>query len=355
MSVFNGNFDPTDWLQEKSLLALQEAAKLVDLANEPDTTSWYSKRLKNHAISMIGRLAPMVVLLHQADENAAKLTEWQSISERGSIALAGWVKKWDITNPNVFTNSLLAEDRSEEEFNEKNTPMEEPLSEAGSDYRDAEKVEIYGSMMTTLMHSELGENAKNLLIWLLYNLRRSDYSDVTIISKKFLPTDCGLSVIETERAYEELYRRGYILKVRNLEGLASDALVLKLMVSGLNDNNKHPTPMEKEVFGYEGARIGGKVTHGNILVIRPPTALFESIARWGINGEALESIKMDLQSKIGEDQIYIETITLDTNDKDKFFNIKVRQVFAGDTKELTAAMEFALVDILKTHLQNSLT
>ena len=41
--------DPNPWLQEKSLAALQEAARLVDLANEPDTTSWYERKLKEYS------------------------------------------------------------------------------------------------------------------------------------------------------------------------------------------------------------------------------------------------------------------------------------------------------------------
>jgi len=44
MSVFEG-FPPGPWLAEKTLAALELAASLVDLANEPDTTAWYRKTL----------------------------------------------------------------------------------------------------------------------------------------------------------------------------------------------------------------------------------------------------------------------------------------------------------------------
>lgn len=41
MSIFDqtSGLDPTDWMREKSLAALEIAVKLVDLANEPDTTA----------------------------------------------------------------------------------------------------------------------------------------------------------------------------------------------------------------------------------------------------------------------------------------------------------------------------
>ena len=53
MSVFR--FDPDDpknpfpYLAEKSLIALQEAARLVDLANEPGTAEWYAQELRGRA------------------------------------------------------------------------------------------------------------------------------------------------------------------------------------------------------------------------------------------------------------------------------------------------------------------
>jgi len=43
MSIFDrqSGMNRMPWLQEKALAALEGAAALVDLANEPDTTRWY--------------------------------------------------------------------------------------------------------------------------------------------------------------------------------------------------------------------------------------------------------------------------------------------------------------------------
>jgi len=68
MSIFDkkSGFDPRPWLKEKTLACLRDAAELVDLANESDTTPWYSRRLRRAASPLIGRLAPMALLVHGA-------------------------------------------------------------------------------------------------------------------------------------------------------------------------------------------------------------------------------------------------------------------------------------------------
>ena len=45
MSIISGEFNPLPWLREKTLRAMQVAGSLVDVANEPDTTAWYKRKL----------------------------------------------------------------------------------------------------------------------------------------------------------------------------------------------------------------------------------------------------------------------------------------------------------------------
>ena len=74
MSIFNpsSGMNALRWIQEKALSALEDAARLVDLANEKDTSPWYAKELRRRAGAMIGRLAPLVALVHGVGEEAAE-------------------------------------------------------------------------------------------------------------------------------------------------------------------------------------------------------------------------------------------------------------------------------------------
>lgn len=65
-----GQRNPVPWLIEKTAIALGEAARLVDLANEPDTNAWYRQALKAAAFPVIGRLAPVVAVLCDRPETA---------------------------------------------------------------------------------------------------------------------------------------------------------------------------------------------------------------------------------------------------------------------------------------------
>jgi hypothetical protein len=77
MSIFDkkSGVDPRPWLEEKALACLRDAAELVDLANESDTTPWHSRRLRRAASPLIGRLAPMALLVHGAGQDALKDAE----------------------------------------------------------------------------------------------------------------------------------------------------------------------------------------------------------------------------------------------------------------------------------------
>ena len=121
MSIFDptSGYIPTDWLKEKSLAALEAAVKLVDLANEPDTTSWYAKNLKHIAEELVSRLVPMTALFHGVAAQGVESEEWQGIIERGTFALTKWCRKWNIANPYRFSESVTARQRDESETIEK--------------------------------------------------------------------------------------------------------------------------------------------------------------------------------------------------------------------------------------------
>ncbi len=109
----------TTWLQEKTLRALQSAVSIVDIANEPDTTAWYKRKLLSHAESIIARLAPVVALLYGAESTAADSEEWQAMLEGGSFALAAWCRKFKIADPHDLGKGSLRHLRAVEEDDEK--------------------------------------------------------------------------------------------------------------------------------------------------------------------------------------------------------------------------------------------
>ena len=118
MSIFSV-FDPTNWLREKTLLALQASVRLVDLANEPDTTPWYRRKILGIAEHLITRLLPIVAFVFCTDEEAAQDKHSRRILKSGSFALGAWCKKWEIANPVEVAMSSIAESRSDEEIEEK--------------------------------------------------------------------------------------------------------------------------------------------------------------------------------------------------------------------------------------------
>lgn len=59
MSIFGegfGGLNPMPWIKEKALAALHDAARFVDLANEPDTTTWYARRLREPEADAVSEL-----------------------------------------------------------------------------------------------------------------------------------------------------------------------------------------------------------------------------------------------------------------------------------------------------------
>jgi hypothetical protein len=95
------------WLQEKSLAALKEAAKLVDLANEPETADWYAKTLRRRGESLVASLLPVVSTLFEADDEAMIPEQVSAVSEGGSFALAKWCKQNRVGDPRDIADNLI--------------------------------------------------------------------------------------------------------------------------------------------------------------------------------------------------------------------------------------------------------
>ena len=346
MSIFSG-YDPNPWLAEKSLAALKEAVRLVDLANEPDTTPWYAKNLKHLASAIIGRLAPIVAFTHQAGETAAGHAEWGSICERGTFAMAAWCKKWKIEDPHAFLQGILAEEMDEAERDEKsNSPGKEMPDKDDPDSAE-KKVWIYGSMIMHLMNPSFPVGSERLLKWLLFGLRTSEYADTVVVNKNFLPTDIGLSIEDTKSAYQDLYDRGLIQRVI-IPDLKTHALALRLVVSGVSDNNKHPEPFQPEEFGAPGIRIAGQPTIGNQLTFSVPAALGAIIHSWPNSDENGDALKTLLQARIGPDQIYIDTIKTVSKENEVEVTLSVRMPFDSNDDGMCLAMSLIAIDWLKS-------
>jgi len=94
--AWDGQDSPVPWLSEKTAIALGEAARLVDLANEPDTNAWYREALKAAALPMIARLAPVVAVLCHRPETANEPHKWEPIAEGGTPALRAWIAQHDL-------------------------------------------------------------------------------------------------------------------------------------------------------------------------------------------------------------------------------------------------------------------
>ena len=201
MSIFSGVFAALPWLQEKTLCALQSAVGLIDLANEPDTTDWYRRNLTAIAEQMFEKLAPVVALLHGAGAEAADREEWKPILAGGSFALATWCRKWKIADPVNMAKGSIKHLRTVEEHEEKAEEIT-PESFSGDTQSALQlKLEIYSSMSQLLLTDKVSGQAQRLLLWMMRGLWLSDPPDVVSVSRKFLPTDIGVSNEETAAAY----------------------------------------------------------------------------------------------------------------------------------------------------------
>ncbi|MDZ4834219.1 MAG: hypothetical protein SGJ27_10620 [Candidatus Melainabacteria bacterium] len=112
---------------------------------------------------------------------------------------------------------------------------------------------------------ELSDHARKMMLWMTGSLWLSDPPDMVAVSKRFLPTDLGVTPQQAQEAYRLLHEEGLIERVAD-DDESTDRLRLRLVAQGLNDS-KHAATCEEVVFGYPGARINGKVTMGDARVL----------------------------------------------------------------------------------------
>jgi hypothetical protein len=321
MSIFDpgSGLNPLPWLQEKSLRALEGAARLVDLANEPDTSRWYAKELRQRGGSLIGTLAPMVALLHGA-RNAASHDEWKGVAERGSFALAAWCKKHDIADPTARAFDLFAQERADDETDAKAEIPDPPPGDTDDLTILNRRCEIYAQLTRRLVQDELPEPARRFLLWSLSHLYLGEATDVVSISRRFLPTDIGITPEEARSAYRCLVDRGYIEPVA---GGSDGALRIRVVGEGINES-KQPPPAADVTFGFPGARVGGQPTIGNVLRVRLSPAHARAVAQWLHDDAALAELATALQADVGADRVFVDSVTVDD---DAAVSVRVRLPF----------------------------
>jgi hypothetical protein len=344
MSIFDGHpgMNPLPWLQEKTLHAIKVAAHLVDLANEPDTTPWYAKELRHRAGLLIGSLAPVVALLHQAGQDAASHEQWEAVVERGSFALAAWCKKFDIANPIEREFNLLAQERDADEQEAKRAEPEAEERDEGQDERAlARKLGIYSYLTLRLVHSDLTEAARRVLLWALSHLELSESADVVALSKRFLPTDVGLTPEETSEAYRLLWEQGFISRVED-RNASPETLLVRLLLGQVNES-KHPLPYKEEQFGFPGARIGGRRTVGNIIMVPLPDSLGKAAARWQFSDADVISLQKMLQRDVGEDRVYIEEVRIEAVEGAAGLCVRLRHTWDEEDHAIEEALRVAAV------------
>lgn len=315
MSIFDPDFpyNPLPWLQEKTLTALEAAAELVDLANEPDTAAWYATALRERAERIVARLAPVVALLHGAGAEAAHHEEWRGIVEGGSLALARWCKKWEVADPRRMAMAALARQADPEEgtAKEETGPQRDPVPADDASGLEL-SLRLCGLMCSRLLDRDMPEGSARLLLWLLANLNGSDRADAVLISKRFLPNDIDLSPEETAEAYRDLYERVFVERVDGVDGNRPDALALRLVVEGLNES-KSPAPFREESFGYPGCRVGGKRTFPHELRIRLKGSTAEAVSRWVVREADGASLREALQAAVGPSVTHIDEATVENH------------------------------------------
>lgn len=345
MSIFdpNSGLNAIPWLQEKVLVVLQVATKLIDLANERDTTAWYRRKLKDLASQLVGRLAPVAALVYGAGDEAAKNEEWGPILEEGTPALARWCKKWDIADPRHEGFGTTVFPRPPDDSAEKGEVSEFEETQPDDLTALERKLQIYSSMSGRLLHDKLSRPAHRLLLWLLHDLWLTTPPDVVAVSRRHLPTDIGVSNEEAATAYKELYDLRLIERVEPREPRErDDRLGIRLIVEGLNDR-KHEVAYREETFGFAGARINGKTTCGNIMTLRLQPAWSAVMERWAHADGELAKLVTFLRVKLSEDRSYVEAVQIEEKRGDRRLRLDHRFPIDEDQIALEKDIE-SLVD-----------
>lgn len=205
----------------------------------------------------------MTALLHGAGAEAVEHDQWQDIAERGTFALTKWCRKWKVANPYRFSESVIAKKRDGAETTEKRQTFEPNILTSDDEHSPTLELEIHHHMAFQMLYGGLNDPAKSLLVRALFNLGTSEYADIVVLNKDFLPTDIGCTPEQTGEGYRLLYQKGLIEKVEGLN-ISDEAIGLRLVVDGINDS-KHAPPFQQVTFGRPGLRIQGKPTTGNII------------------------------------------------------------------------------------------
>ncbi|MBI2390077.1 MAG: hypothetical protein HYV09_10850 [Deltaproteobacteria bacterium] len=338
MTIFDSGLFELPYVQEKTLRALEDAARFVDLANEPDTTKWYAKRLRELASPAVTHLVAAVAHVYQAGADAVRAEHVDAILKGGTFALARWSKEFKIVDSVRVAFAPFAPARTDEEIDEKAEAVPEALISAEEAHALDLRLEVCGAMARAMLHQDLPDVCKRILCWLVMDLTRSSFADVVVVSRKFLPGDIDRTAEETAAAYRALYERGLIERVDGVPNLRDDAIALRLVAAGLN-GSKHPAPFREETFGYPGARIAGKRTTGNELWVYPNQALAKASERWLATDAELLSLREAMQRALGEDRAYVETVQRGSTERGSVLRVRVRFPYEADEAVLQAELE----------------
>jgi hypothetical protein len=246
-----GQPNPIPWLIEKTALALDEAARLVDLANEPDTNAWYREQLKRAAAHMIGRLAPVVGVLCDHPEAASTPDKWEPIAEGGTPAVRAWIEEHELegdlgdlmatTPPYVSTPYAVAHDRAER--------IEKPPIPSDVANRAGIQARLLRGCASWLLRNEVPSATRRLLLWIMSMLEGSEYVDIVTLSRRFLANDIGATRAETEEAYRTLCESG-ILELADYVPAPENADCFCVRLTTLGDNeSKYPRLYVPQDFG----------------------------------------------------------------------------------------------------------
>jgi hypothetical protein len=260
-----GQRNPLPWLIEKTSIALAEVARLVDLANEPDTNAWYREALKAAAYPMVGRLAPVVAVLCDRPETADEPRKWEAIAQGGTPALRTWVTEHGLerdigdcvgtVGPFQSTPHAIAHDRAER--------IEKPPIPADVANRAAIQARLQAHCARWLFRHDPPEPARRLLLWIMSGLDLGEYVDVVALSRTFLASDLDATSAEASEAYRVLCEAGVLERADYLPAPEnSDSFLVRVTLLGDNET-KYPRPFQPEAFG-PGRKDGWRPTprHG---------------------------------------------------------------------------------------------
>ena len=312
------------WLQEKSLAALKDAAKLIDLANDPETADWYAKALRRRGQSLVASLLPLVTTLFEADDAAMTPKQVSGISEGGSFALAKWCKQNRVGDPRDIADNLIRYRQGEREARSESDDQESPRAEdslgvsapgkraarrmliRSDDKRGLPlKTAVFGGMAYRMLRDTWPPTAVELMLWLLSRLEQSEFADVVTVSPKFLPGDIGTSPEAITEAYDWLYERGCIERIQDADVTDQNQLALRLVVEGVNES-REPAPHRPETFGFPGYMINGRRAEWCFIDVPVTSSAAEALAGWRDRSASLDELQGALQRAFGDEQVVCE-------------------------------------------------